>query len=1174
MESPNKTSSPLSNNSPSQHQSPSSPSKKRPSNSKNSRKSIRDDLDESTYNADQEAEQEDLLREDKNSRTVLHRAALDHDPRIVRQLCQRATKIMDITEYVNKKDKFGNSALLGACVYNQVNRETDEKQQCVKILLEYGADPNQYNHHNLWTPLTWCAYYGDHIATRLLVEKGAYVFWPDKEGHFPLDHCGLQDDRGNKRKAAIILIDKLFELLCDYENKKLQKEYLEITFGKNWKFLQSPLLRTSLLYWVTYFNISEYFSRLLELDGTYPDMPIKTIFGRNCYHASCMSGNKEALNILLDNKRRYYSMHQRFIRPKMYDIVTGAYKGSSEKEEYERAFAFSHDDKNKKKMNLLYSKRFVLDVKETVTWIFAFDHQIDRMIKEENNGAEVKAPNYFEVKDFFGNTPLHFASFLGKTEIVNLLLENGANIAIENKDGWRCAELKQHKEIEQLYKEHMKKIFLESVKHGDVTASSHHRDLKSPRTKPKSNKIAAVQDQKSLMAATGSAGGAPNNNEEQDTIEKKFKMFSKERKIPDVVLIFRTKINDDKDTTIFIQNRVNFNISLLNNKFDCYLSKDINDSVCYLMIKTNERDLDYQCLKYNMKMKLLNAYGYKLYDPLKKADFEPFRSRQRAEITLTAINDVLNVQQLKDLKILQEVYPMHTVSGIERVREIWLDSKWYWPQPLASFRDYLREGKHLNFTAITTLRLYFGESVAFYFAWCSFYTCYLLVLAIPGLLVMIFILRDTSTSAYLLPAWVIYNSLCSTLVVEKWKRKAAEIATRWGTLELLEHKTDQKVLRSEFIGNEIINQTTGALTKDNTKSKTSFYFVLSSPILILLMAAVVATFLGTQQLIAEQPGTIMSMVISTLNGVIIAVLNFVYQKLARYFVDKENHKYTYTYEKSLIFKSFLSLFFNSYLGILYLIFIKNVELEKVYFNLISILITKQATSIATTAVIPWVLYKLKQKKYFESVNTKGKEQARHRDVKGDTNLMDHDVANSKYPLIQEPSKSKKGKQPENDFVVKRPVLNCKKGAAEVDKWDLMRVELNGMKSRNDDFNDDYGQMLIQYGYITMFASAFPVGPIISFIANILDCRAKIFSFLYVYHRPPIEKAAGIGNWQNVWEIMSVIGLFTNALILFFRSSTSFDWFEDVLMDDIPNKTIYNDVRRLWTFLIVSTLSLC
>jgi len=495
--------------------------------------------------------------------------------------------------------------------------------------------------------------------------------------------------------------------------------------------------------------------------------------------------------------------------------------------------------------------------------------------------------------------------------------------------------------MKKLYDESVVSMMNQRVEAGTIN------HLPTSKTIQKQSSLQKLLTKSNKVAAEGQLA-SNHHTELQNSLAKRSKMFLKRRKIPDVVLIFRTKINNDKATTKFIQNRVNFNISLLVNKFDCYLSKDINDSVYYLMIKTNERDLDYQCLKYNIKMKLLNAYGYKLYDPTKKTDFEPFRSRQRAEITLTAINDVLNIQQLKDLKILQEIYPMHTVSGIERIKEIWLNSKWYWPQPLASFRDYLREGKHLNFTPITTLRMYFGESVAFYFAWTSFYTCYLLILAIPGLLVMIFILKDQSNSSFLLPAWVIYNSLCSTLVVEKWKRKAAEIATRWGTLDMLDRKVDQKVLRSEFIGNEIINQNTGALTKDNTKSKTSLYFILSAPILILLMVAVVGTFLLTQSLIADQPGAVMSMIISTLNGTIIAVLNFVYQKLARYFVNKENHKYTYTYEKSLIFKGFLSLFFNSYLGVLYLIFIKNVELEKIYYNLISILITKQATSITTT----------------------------------------------------------------------------------------------------------------------------------------------------------------------------------------------------------------------------------
>jgi len=200
MESPNKSSSPLAN-----HQSPpesASPSKRKDFQiipiskrlKKKSKSSLAQDPDDTSlsYNGDREAEYEDLMREDKNLRTVLHRAALDHDKRIVKQLCQRAEKILDVGAYVNKMDKFGNSPLLSACVYNKINSETDEKLECLKILLHYGAEPNQYNHHNLWSPLTWCAYYGDSDATKLLLEKGAYSFWPDKEGHFPLDHCGLQ----------------------------------------------------------------------------------------------------------------------------------------------------------------------------------------------------------------------------------------------------------------------------------------------------------------------------------------------------------------------------------------------------------------------------------------------------------------------------------------------------------------------------------------------------------------------------------------------------------------------------------------------------------------------------------------------------------------------------------------------------------------------------------------------------------------------------------------------------------------------------------------------------------------------------------------------------------------------------------------------------------------------
>jgi hypothetical protein len=59
---------------------------------------------------------------------------------------------------------------------------------------------------------------------------------------------------------------------------------------------------------------------------------------------------------------------------------------------------------------------------------------------------------------------------------------------------------------------------------------------------------------------------------------------------------------------------------------------------------------------------------------------------------------------------------------------------------------------------------------------------------------------------------------------------------------------------------------------------------------------------------------------------------------------------------------------------------------------------------------------------------------------------------------------------------------------------------------------------------------------------LLNCRAKIFTFLTALKRPAGEKSAGIGDWIIVWEIMSVVGIvkycfhflipkYTNAALL-------------------------------------------
>jgi anoctamin-8 len=54
--------------------------------------------------------------------------------------------------------------------------------------------------------------------------------------------------------------------------------------------------------------------------------------------------------------------------------------------------------------------------------------------------------------------------------------------------------------------------------------------------------------------------------------------------------------------------------------------------------------------------------------------------------------------------------------------------------------DYLLEGSEQNFTSITVLRLYLGEKISFFFAWKSYMTCALLFVAVPGLILQIYII--------------------------------------------------------------------------------------------------------------------------------------------------------------------------------------------------------------------------------------------------------------------------------------------------------------------------------------------------------------------------------------------------------------------------------------------------
>jgi len=83
--------------------------------------------------------------------------------------------------------------------------------------------------------------------------------------------------------------------------------------------------------------------------------------------------------------------------------------------------------------------------------------------------------------------------------------------------------------------------------------------------------------------------------------------------------------------------------------------------------------------------------------------------------------------------------------------------------------------------------------------------------------------------------------------------------------------------------------------------------------------------------------------------------------------------------------------------------------------------------------------------------------------------------------------------------------------------------------------DDYNEMAIQFGYVTMFAVAFPFASVCALINNIIEMRTDAIKILKGFQRPLPREAINIGNWLQILEILSYIAIITNSSIIVFTS---------------------------------------
>lgn len=479
----------------------------------------------------------------------------------------------------------------------------------------------------------------------------------------------------------------------------------------------------------------------------------------------------------------------------------------------------------------------------------------------------------------------------------------------------------------------------------------------------------------------------------------------------------------------------------------------------------------------------------------------PFSANHRLRIIRRIIEEKrpntcgLNINGLIEDGLILAVFPLHNKHMVQRLTREWLQCT-VLPWDFAEHENLVKD--------------YFGERIALYFAFVSHYTTWLVIPTVLGVFVSINIIvnyyiygRVLVTAIDNLYSVVIYCFLLclwtrSMLVF--WKRKESYIALRWG---MTSYESTEE-LRHGFYGveaNSIIDGSPTLVFSNDEKFKRIRYSVCvigAKLIFIIGCFSSIFYFKFFSVYVSKDPilNNYGSFVGDIFNAIIIQLLSRVYSSLSRKLTEFENCRTETEFEDSIITKLFVFEFINSYLPAFYIAFVKKSVgdvcfLDSCVLDLSKLLITFFLTQLFVNNLINVMSSKI-------STALKGAKE----------------TSSSSTEQSRQPSEAEK------QYYL----------AQSDDPFILL---------------GDYNQICVQYGFMTLFISACPFLPFIALVQNIVEIKKDGNRMLRDARRPFPVGAQDIGSWYSIFEIISVIAVFTNCFVVFFTMDI-FDHFDSSL----------------------------
>ncbi|CAJ1054264.1 anoctamin-2b isoform X2 [Xyrichtys novacula] len=483
--------------------------------------------------------------------------------------------------------------------------------------------------------------------------------------------------------------------------------------------------------------------------------------------------------------------------------------------------------------------------------------------------------------------------------------------------------------------------------------------------------------------------------------------------------------------------------------------------------------------------------------------------------------------------------------------------------------EWARYSAFYKYQPIDLVRKYFGEKIGLYFAWLGVYTQLLIPASIVGIIVFGYGVATVDTNipsqemcdeslnftmcplcdgacdfwhlstacgtaraSHLFdnPATVffaIFMSLWAVLFLEHWKRRQISLSFSWDLtgieddeehprpryetilLQKRQRKQKQKQKKKKKKKNEAV------IEKLTWKDRLPGYFINVSSILFMFGLTFSAVFgviiyrITVSALMAMSPdpetkSNVRVTVTATaviINLVVILILDEIYGAVALWLTELEIPKTETNFEERLILKAFLLKFMNAYAPIFYVAFFKGRFAGRPG-NYVYVFNGYRMEECAPGGCLIELCIQL-------SIIMLGKQLIQN-------NIFEIGIPKLKKLVRAIKDKGSAQTEVEDESPPKQWNLD----------YDLAPFE---------GLTPEYMEMIIQFGFVSLFVASFPLAPLFALLNNVIEIRLDAKKFVTELRRPVAVRAKDIGIWYNILSGMGKFSVIINAFVISFTS---------------------------------------